>query len=466
MRLILAAVLVSTCVVATAQKKPLAKPRAAAPAASAWPIERISIEGLDAYTPGQVLAVLGLKPGQVAANKDFEAARQRLLDSGAFDSVGFRYAPAASAKGYVVTFQVAEAGPRFPVRFEGLGVPDEDVKAALKHSDPFFGPTIPATEPMLARYSKAIEEHLASRGHAGKIVGHVEPEDSGQLDVVFRPPGSRPAVARVTFTGNAVVPTTALENALNQVAIGVPYTEARFRQLLDNQIRPLYERRGRVRVAFPEVRTEPDKNVKGIVVTVKIVEGPSYSLGRLDVQGTGLSPVELKKILTVKPSDVFDRDAIESVVSKAEARMRKDGYMRVKSALDRSINDQNKKVDVTVRVALGPRYTFGALDIRGLDLISEPAIRKMWAIHEGQPFNPEYPDYFLSRVKEEGILDNLGETKSVLKTNDESRTVDVTLVFKGEAPKPKVNGPTPDTPAPGGPPGTFAGIRASACYRD
>ncbi len=432
-RLVVAGMLLSICLGASAQKKP----RAAAPAPTAWPIASVRVEGLHAYKPEQILAVTGLKSGQMATPKDFDSARQRLFATGAFENVGCRYAAAPGGKAYAVTFEVTEVSPRFPVRFEDLGVPAKDVEAALRQNDPFFAETIPATQPLLARYSKAIQDLLAARGRSGKVVAKLDTDASGSgpLAVVFRLASALPAVSRVNFTGNAVVPSTALENAINTVAIGLPYKEVRFRQLLETQIRPVYETRGRVRVSFPEVRTEQDKDVKGVVVTVKVDEGASYSMGGVDVEGTDLSQAELKKLATFKPGEVYNRHVVDADAAKVESRMRREGYMQVKSTVEQKITDQAKKVDAIIHVVRGPRYTLGALNVIGLDLLTEPAIRKMWGIQPGQPFNSEYPDYFLQRVKEEGILDHVGDTKAAVKTNDENHTVDVTLFFKGEAPR-------------------------------
>ena len=47
-----------------------------------------------------------------------------------------------------------------------------------------------------------------------------------------------------------------------------------------------------------------------------------------------------------------------------------------------------------------------------------------------RPYNPEYPDYFLRRVREEGIFDNLGESRPETKIDDKTHIVDVTLNFK------------------------------------
>jgi outer membrane protein insertion porin family len=453
MRWIPAAILLLLSMAASAQTRPPAKSRGARPAPAAasqaqWPVETVEIEGLEHYTKDQARHALAIPIGRPAAPKDFDAARERLLATGAFESVACRYVPAPDGKGYAVTFQVVEAGPRFPVRFEDLNASEENLKNVLKRIDPFFASEIPATEPLLARYAQAIQSSLGPG--AAKVVGKLEPDDQGHLAVVFRASAARPAISRVLFTGGSVVPPLELENAINTVAIGLPYKEPRFRQILDNQIRPLYETRGRVRVAFPEIRTEPDKQVKGVVVTIKVDEGPPYTLGAVAFNGTGLTQAELKKVgAGFKAGTPFNREVVQAGVVKLESRMRTLGFMHVKSTVDRRIDDQAKRVDLTVRVEPGPRYTFGKLTIQGLDLISEPAVRKMWGLKEGQPFNSEYPDYFIARVKEEGVFENLGgDSKSVLKTDDENHTVDVTLFFKGEAPKPKQKEQFPDTATP------------------
>jgi len=163
-------------------------------------------------------------------------------------------------------------------------------------------------------------------------------------------------------------------------------------------------------------------------------------MGGVEVEGTDLSQAELKKLATFKPGDVYNRQVVDADAAKVESRMRRDGYMQVKSTVEQKITDPAKKVDAIIHVVRGPRYTLGALNVIGLDLLTEPAIRKMWAIQPGQPFNSEYPDYFLQRVKEEGILDHLGDTKAAVKTNDENHTVDVTLYFKGAPPEPEKRG--------------------------
>ena len=95
-----------------------------------------------------------------------------------------------------------------------------------------------------------------------KVIAKVTPAGPGEFVILFRPARSEPAVAEVAFEGNQVIPTQQLQNAIAEVAVGVPYKEESFRQCLDSGIRPLYDARGRVRVAFTKVTVEKATDVK------------------------------------------------------------------------------------------------------------------------------------------------------------------------------------------------------------
>src|SRR5688500_8024289 len=74
---------------------PKSAPAPAKPASAPtkWPIESLSVEGNRSFTREQVLAIAGLKPGQVAGRSDFDAARDRLVASGAFETVSCKFVP-------------------------------------------------------------------------------------------------------------------------------------------------------------------------------------------------------------------------------------------------------------------------------------------------------------------------------------------------------------------------------------
>src|SRR5262249_46456134 len=142
---------------------------------------------------------------------------------------------------------------------------------------------------------------------------------------------------------------------------------------------------------------------------------------------------DLLKVANFKKGDLANFDEINQGVDRMKKRLRRDGYMRADAKVERTVHDDKKNVDIAVRIDEGPQFMFGKLTIQGLDLEGEPAIRKLWAMKEGKPFNPEYPDFFLAQIKERGIFDNLGEAKASVNVNEKNRTADVTLNFRGSS---------------------------------
>ncbi len=224
----------------TAAKPPATKTTTPPPAAAGapWPLETLTVQGNQFYKPEQILAVAGLRVGQVAGQAEFEAARERLVATGAFDNVGYRFKPAKDNKGYDAVIEVAEMQQLYPLRFEDLPAKDAELRAWLQKKDPLFGEKIPATKREVDRYVRAISEFLAARQlpRADHRQGRQRHND---LVVVFRPAKPRPNVTRVTFTNTGDLPSGLLQTAMYGVAIGMPYLEPQFRVLLENTIRPL-----------------------------------------------------------------------------------------------------------------------------------------------------------------------------------------------------------------------------------
>ena len=419
-----------------APAKKAAAPKKAETAPSQWPIDSLTVEGNHSYTREQVLAVAGLKVGQMAGKAEFEAARDRLTATGMFETVGYKFEPGANKQAYAASFQVTEVEPAYPVRFEELGAPDQEIETVLRAKDGLYSPAkLPATKPVIDRYTNWIQEFLASKGLTEKIAGKVTPLGNDQFAIVFRPARNLPAVAQVTFQGNRVIPQGVLREAVHGTAIGSPYTESAFRELLNSTVRPVYEQRGRVRVAFTEVRAEPVSDVEGVHVFVKIDEGQSYALGKVAIAGP--SPVDeavLIKAGDFKTGDVANFDRVNEGLEKIRKTVRRAGYLDVKVTSERAIDDAKKAVDVAVHLEPGAQYTMGKLTIVGLDLNGEAEIIRIWTLKEGKPLNPEYPDFFLNRIKEEALFEGLGATKADLKVDEKKHTADVTLTFTGEDP--------------------------------
>jgi outer membrane protein insertion porin family len=438
MKRLLAVLALAACAFAQSRggRAPKTAPAAAPAVPDRWPIQTLAVEGNHVFPAAAILAVAGLKIGQVAGKAEFEEARDRLTASGAFETVGYKFLPAPDGKGFHASFQVAETTSLFPVKFEDLGIPEADLSAALTARDPLFSmANFPGNQATLDRDAGWVEEILASRGVREKgvpvkVAASVSDIGEGKLAALFQPARSLPAVSRISFEGNQIVAGSVLRMAIAQAGIGSPYTERHFRQILDASIRPVYEGRGRMRISFPRIRTEEDDDVKGVHVIVTVDEGEVYTLHNVSVaQPSPLPEAQLLHEADIKTGDIANFDLINDGLDRVKTAVRRAGYLDVKVSIGRQFDDAKKTADVTFRIDSGPLYSMGKLVVKGLDLDGEAEMKRIWKLKPGDAFNPEYPGHFLETVREENLFDRLGKTNADTKIDAKTHAVDVTLSF-------------------------------------
>jgi len=428
------AVITATTLLAQQKKKP-------EPAPAVFPLEAVHVEGIQKLTVDKILSVAALKIGEPVIRTDFDQARKRLMATGAFQSVAYEFKPSADAKGVDGTLHVIEVDAWFPYHFEDLPASDADLRAMLRKQELILGDQIPATREVISRYTAAIEEFLGGKVQVtGKVIADIPDHPA----IVFRPPGPRPNIAEVHFAGNSVLTTAVLVDSLSQVAVGVPYSDATMHQLLDASTRALYEERGRVGVTFPKIDVEKAGKIDGVKVTITVNEGESYNLGTVKVVGVPADEADgIKYIGKWRAGDIANLEEVRAGAIKIADKLRSNGYLKVTQKTEHTVHENNHTVDALITVTAGPQYHFGKLTIDGLDVLTEPQIRKVWIMNTGAPFRPAYPDQFLKDLRDQGVFENLGETRAEKNVNEKARIVDVKLVFGAAKPKEKTGAKAP-----------------------
>jgi outer membrane protein insertion porin family len=389
-------------------------------------LESVRVTGNREIPAERILAILNLTPGKTVSRADFDTARERLTSTGAFETVGYAYQLSADGAGFDCTMEVREVGEVYPYRFEGLPVADDVLMGAVRAQEPLWGEKIPITA--IARYVDAIVQS----GVKAAVTWKVEEGSAGVETIVFQPVTVRPNIAEVRFKGNDALPTAALLRPISDVAVGIPYTEAALRERLDTAIRPLYEARGRIRVAFPKIAVEQAEKSEGVVATVTVEEGPVYKLGEVRYSGAAeADAAQLAKLADLRKGDTANFDDVKAAVAKVEKKYRDQGYLHVSSKVEREVHDDDRAVDLAIALDLGAQYRFGKLAIQGLDLLAEPEIRKAWGQMEGRPYQPGYADAFLDRLRADKVFDNLGKTSAERHIDETAKTVETTLTFSG-----------------------------------
>lgn len=396
-------------------------------------LHSVAVKGNRLYATPAIIEESGLKVGDHVSPASIEQARKKLQTTELFSNVTdqYRFTPGTPVQ-YDLTFEVAETDQLFPVRFERLGVPDDALRSYLsKHVD-LYSDRIPGTEGVLRRYSAAIQDFVAdSNKKPLKVHAMVSNDDPKELAIVFSPETPPPTISQVIVTGNKAVDTGAILRAVNAVAIGVPLSDTRLQSILNGAIKPLYAAKGYAAVSFPKVETEPSKNDLGVIVKVQIQEGPAFTFGAIRFHGSGLDEDEIRANIPFKPGQAFNAEQVDNFRIDLAHRLRRHGYLDARVLTAAQTDESNHTVNVTYTVAPGSIYNFQTLDIRGLDVTTQPVVEKLWGEKPGHPFNPDYPDFFLKRVEEQGLFDNLADTQSDYTADASTHNVTVHLYFKG-----------------------------------
>ena len=396
-----------------------------------FPLRVLEFEGNEAFSSADLAAVTGLEIGQMVAKPDFERALRLLNDTGAFESLRYRFGPQDG--GFRLTIAVQELAELFPVRFQGLGVGDDEVEAVLLEGLPLYAGRVPAVGPMVKMLVAVLESWWEGQSGEGPIVADVVPAAGGEgFEMLVGPRRQTNRIAFTTFEDTGDVDALELQRVFNHAAVGEEYTEARLHELLQYNARPLYTHRGYMNVKFCPCEASPDPESEGVLVSVRVEQGDVYAFGEIAwPEPMPMDPDALARVSRIASGAVADMKAAYETMAAIGEGLKRHGYMKAHARFDEMVDHDARLVHLQVQVETGVRYVFSRLIIKGLDILSEPAVRKRWGMQPGQPFDVRYPAYFLDRIKADAMFAGLKRTSWSLDSDDSSGRVDVTLVFSG-----------------------------------
>ncbi|MFZ5928122.1 MAG: hypothetical protein ACOYX1_11805 [Acidobacteriota bacterium] len=414
------------------------RPAAAKPAAAAedeYVLRSLKVTGLRHYTFEQVLPVLGLRVEQRVRMADIEKARDRLLATNCFEGVGWKYGiiPPGALE---VIFEVDEPEQFLPWMLDRVPVTRQEFDSRARQEFPLMGETLPPSGLLLERLAAVLEKLAAEKGVREPMAGRVTLAGKDQLTIVFGPKAPPPNIADVRFVNTKAIRADYLQKEMLQLAVGTPFFEPNFRLLLENQIRPVYDSVGRLKASWKKIEAAPAPGVFGVVVTVEVDEGPVFKLEKIQVRGTPFSDEEIQEAGQFRTGETAAMSEIGKGILRVIDRLKEKGHMKASYKAARRLWEDRQAVELFVDIDPGPVYTMGRLQLKGLDLESEPAIRKLWAIKPGEPYRGGYAAAFAQRIREMDLFDFLSEIKPEEKVDEKSRSVDVLLTFVGEKPKP------------------------------
>ena len=345
---------------------------------STFNLTKIDVEGLQRFEREAVLSTIGLKVGATAGKTDFDAACRRLVETGLFQGCNWKYAP-VSPTAVALTFSLEEAPADQTVRLTVPGVDDKQLWEWLRTNEPLVQPKMPGSDAATTFYTQAIQRFLKK-----EVVSSVDTNlKTRETTLVFRP-ANLPKIESIRFEGAQAIPPATLEKVLTPIARGTAFTEYDVQQLLNLNIRPMYENLGRLDVSFSSIKAD------GGAVTVQVNEGQVYKLGAVKV--TGGPEVQMPV------GQIAEWNRVIDAMEKANAELRNRGHLQANYDVDRSL--KNGVVDLAIEFKPGPQITFHALRLEGLNVPQETNIRQLWKLPAGAPMNEGYIAQFLKAAFE------------------------------------------------------------------
>lgn len=376
---------------------------------SAFDVGRIDIIGSQRYQPEAVVSSIGVKPGTKAGKTELDSACRRLMETGLFDGCNWKYVPAAN-NSIAVTFELKDSPATQQVRLTLPGVSEEELWKWMSANEPLVQPKMPQSDDAVRFYTAAISRFLKQEV-ASSIDMNLRTKET---TLVFRP-ANLPAITSVKFDGVSAIANTALEAKLRPLAIGVPFTEYDVKQLLDANIRPMYEELGRLNVSFPSIKAQ------GGAVTIRVDEGRVFNLAQVKIAGSDRKP-------KFTPGEAANWRKITDALESSAKSLRNQGYLEAHYEVDRKLDEAAGTVDLEVEFVPGKQFTFGTLVLEGLNPAQEGAVRAVWTLKRGAPMNEAYIVEFIQAAL--GKLGNEFTGVASQMNPVAGNVVDVTIGFR------------------------------------
>lgn len=364
----------------------------------AFQLAAIQTVGANRYAVADVTKLSGLGVGKPITVSDLQPAADRLVSSGLFKELRYRYVTAG--KMMTVVFEFEEAAWTVPVVFDNfIWIPDEDLQAAVRERVPSFDGTSPATEgaPELIRGS--LQDLLAARRLPGTVtlIPHTDLKTNA-VSYLFAVRDPAPRLCTFTVTG-ASPDRLADISAAARSLVGGEYSRFYIANMAAATLLDLYHRHGHWKAAFSMPRTtESTGGCEGVNVTLPVIEGPVYKFERAEWAGNGaLSGTELDARLGLRRGEMADGAKLTAsflTITKAYGRI---GHILAKLNMTPRVDDATQSVVFQINVAEGPQFRMGSLQVVGLQDAAADALKKRFPLAAGAIYDDDLVATFYSK---------------------------------------------------------------------
>lgn len=415
--------------------------------AAATPIEDVKVQGNVRIDRTTILYYLQSKPGTEYDEQKLKQDFHRLWDTGFFSDM--KVEESDGEKGKIITFLLKERPVVKSIDYRGnKAVTTSSIQDELKKEKVELAANTVYNPGNVVKARRVIEKLLKDKGlQFGTVQDELNPLSATDAQLVFRVnEGPKARIEKIAFSGNTLVSDRALRRAMkNQkqhwflsfLTSKDVYSKEKFDEDMD-RVRMKYWEHGMLRVELdpPAIRTEDFKTFllrrerKKLFFDVPVQEGPTYSTASVKIEGNTVFPSEklmpLVQLEIGKPYNIEKRNKSLQDIRNAYAER---GYFYAQPVPIDTLNDETKKVDLTIRVEENELCHLGRLEFRGNVTTKDKVLRREFLIEEGDVFNSRRFEDSLKRLQQLGLVE-LTEEPKIEPDPNAKNLLDVTVEVK------------------------------------
>ena len=348
-------------------------------------IVEIQIKGNQRIEEDAIRKILKIKNGDVFILKTISDELKAVYAMGYFDDV--RVDAETVADGKIVIFRVKEKPTVRGILVKGNSwvYDDDEIKEILT----IRKGSILNINTIQSDMRRIEELYKEKNFYNAKVKFNVYPQKENQADIEYEiGEGQKFHIEKIVFVGNSAysegklkgLMETSEEGLLSWFTTAGDLNEENLSQDTA-KLTSFYHNKGYVqaRVGEPEVKFEED----GIVITIRIFEGPQFKVGEVTLAGDLIIPPEqLLNRIKILEEEYYNRDTIRLDVITLSDIYADEGYANVDIAPRIEQDPDKLVVNITFDIAKGKQVYFEEIIISGNSKTRDKVIRRQLRVYE------------------------------------------------------------------------------------
>lgn len=366
---------------------------------------QIEVRGNQRIETETVLTYAGLPTDAPVTAGQVNAAQQRIVASGLFESVEI------VSEGRRLIINVSEFPTINRISIEGNRRISDEVLEGLLNSQPrrVYSPSAATAD------ARAIADAYFQAGRlAATVTPKIIPRSQNRVDLVFEvTEASVVEIERIGFVGNRSYSDRRLRQVLATKQAGILRqliqrdTFLQDRIAFDQQVlTDFYRSRGFIDFEVLSVAQEFSRERDAFFLTFNVREGQRFDIGSvgLATDVPGLDVGLFDGAIRARTGQTYSPVRIDDSVARLERRAIEEDIDFIRAEPRLSRNPRSGTIDVQFVLTRGPRILVERIDIEGNSTTLDRVIRRQFRIVEGDPFNPREIRESAERIRALGFF--------------------------------------------------------------